>query len=285
MSPIRPKSGAPKKGPSISGGILKRQKQPRVPKKNIKQFTKSPMTIEDIMKVYRIIISTAVHHYSKRKLVKIEESGTVHKKKRPGVPVYVATAGPGSEKTTSTAPAHLVKKYGQELGSRLYKAYKMLDMCDWSMLVSLEPARAKLADFHAKVDWIYCVPNRDFIMTLGCEEDEEEYGTEVAHSVLRIKDAAGHVTISDFTLEQFGWSSDDFFLPMETFFDRFAESRKWKVTDSKALEGPENPYERAYVELIRNLCANVDWDKMEALGEEARSSLLRRKTVKAIKGH
>lgn len=226
--------------------------------------------VRDILHVYRAIINEAIARYGKRKLMRIDLTGTTDTRKRKGIPLYTLITTDGTEKISATPPAFLVNQYGDAEAKRLYSAYKAFSLCDLSILCTFQPVKAKLGELGVQVEWIYVKPGMTFALKLEDEEEDVD-PTDTDHSVLRLTDAEGNIAIVDWTMDQHGMdSAPNWYKNKLTYFNQFADSHGWQVCRSRYNERPPEENEAKYMDMIRKLCFDVDWDKMRGLTEAGR---------------
>ncbi|PVI04974.1 hypothetical protein DM02DRAFT_651144 [Periconia macrospinosa] len=251
-------------------------------KRKRSETSEEGFTLQEIMQIFWIIINTAIEHYGKSSLIRIVNSGRLDRERSSSVPVFtIITNGNKPEKVTATPPTHMTDNFGEREAQRLYTAFKNLNMCDWSVMSSLAPVKDKLAELGAEAEWISVSARKAFLM--HAEEEDVEDADNIAHSVLLISDADGKQYIADFTMEQFGWSSDDFFQPQNVYFQRFADSHDWEIASGSWTEDPKQPEERAYVRFVRDLCGTVDWEKLAGQDEKTRLNRLQDEIAQTLK--
>jgi len=148
------------------------------------------------------------------------------------------------------------------------------NQCDLSVLSLLCWIRDALRPTGATVDWLMIVSVRP--LSILHYSDEEPVTRNGRHSVLAITTASGEQYIADFTIEQFGYPAELWFLQKADYFTRFVEAgASWRVASAEDMDDAhcdiaECDIQQPIRTCIDAVCKEINWLSYYKLSAEER---------------
>jgi hypothetical protein len=149
--------------------------------------------------------------------------------------------------------------------------------CDVSIqffLVYLEPLLAKIG---ARVEWLAVCPKPRVVFHWAGSTPVPD----VRHSVFYITAKTGETFVADFTVEQFGFSEDIWFLPADKYMQVCTRGRHCRQpSDEEIKSARRGEFDRRVGKgfVVRNVCCGADIDRwkknggLEWLGERVKEA-------------
>lgn len=135
--------------------------------------------------------------------------------------------------------------------------------CDWSTLLMDRAVKTLLKDHNVTVGWLEFEAKVRLTFKWGAPGR----GVRVNHSVFRIKQRDGPAYIVDLSLEQFGWSAQDWFMEEGAYLQKYkivtAELREKNVAEKAAIHtrALNWPFWRAAVRYVEYLCREENMER------------------------
>lgn len=158
------------------------------------------------------------------------------------------------------------------------------NMCDLAVETFMKPLERQLLRHipGATIDWLSVdiLPNSVLSWT-----HRDPNGPIPAHSAFLFKLPDGERYVVDFTIEQFGFGEECWFLPLETYLD-MAWQCEWYILDfDESVATLEGHWEDQLVlaqALMLRLCNEMDWDFVDQLTVSEASAYLYESARRAL---
>ena len=159
------------------------------------------------------------------------------------------------------------------------RACLISNLCDFGLEITLRPISAQLQKLGARADWLLvsAAPR----MLLHFDDKDPEI---CRHSVLAVTSKGGEQYIADFTVEQFGYPEEYWFMKKADYMEQCTRDGHWrlagdddlKAADQGAEDELEGDISTRLDNKVRETCRGLDWEKLEKLGRVERIEVVQR---------
>ncbi|KAF1915657.1 hypothetical protein BDU57DRAFT_279491 [Ampelomyces quisqualis] len=228
--------------------------------------------IQALLAPFNTLFNTLVSSLRHPLITHIDLTLPVHDSPLP-YPIYTFHAAP-------LAFARGAAAFPAATPAALQRALQKLDLCDVSVHMMRGHAQRVLDGVGARVSWVVVCGVPRFLVRYGFEEAGLSF-----HSVCLVSTAGGEEFVADFTLEQFGYPQDRWFMRWDEYRDGMCED-EGKVADQEWVDFTEklSQGENLYVlrQALNEACKCVGDEVFRGLEEGEREGYVKKCALKAV---